>query len=543
MLNRLKIPTRLLMLGGVPMAGLLLVLVASFRVSEFKDELFDRLYDNHLVVLADVLSTQRLLQQTALDEIRRYRTGWASQDATKEQVNLLLEQAENHWQSYRQSRSDGESEINRQADERVNAALALYQAWLKPAGTDALTVRILNESTFNMEVNNTLNSMGQTLNELVEVQISAAGLVQQEASDLTHSMAAWYLLGGSGLILSSMLLAWRIQRSIKQPLYALRKLLVSVEKNSDLTLRAEVLGNDEVAEAATALNRMLSHFQELIHDMERNANQLKKHASRMLAISTEVSGSALNQASETDQMAVAIGQMSEAIADVAGSADHAAQLARQADELSSNGARKVADGMQVTEQLAGRMVSAAEIISGLHQESSNISSVLGVIQNIAEQTNLLALNAAIEAARAGDAGRGFAVVADEVRNLSASTAEATESIRTMLQQLQQQADRAVKSMQEAGEQVQGSVAVARQSSEALEAISQAVQAIAAVNVSISTATEQQKQSADQTRDGVGQLNMDVTRLSKEAEESTRISEQLAELSVALRSKVRQFRVA
>lgn len=543
MLNRLKIPTRLMMLGGVPMLGLLLVLVASFRVSEFKDELFDRLYDQHLVILGDVMSTQRLLQQTALDEVRRYRTGWASQDATKDAVNSLLTEAENRWLAYQQARPDAESEINQQADERVNAALAVYRAWLKPAGTDALMVRILNESTFNNEVNNALNTMGQTLNDLIEAQISAAGRVQQEAHQLTSQMAAWYLLGGSGLMLGSLLLAWRIQGSIKRPLYALRKLVVSVEKHSDLTLRAEVQGNDEVAEAATALNRMLSHFQELIHDMERNAHQLKKHASRMLAISTEVSGSALNQASETDQMAVAIGQMSEAIADVATSADHAARLAQQADELSSEGARKVTDGMQATEQLSGRMLAAAEIISNLHQESSNISSVLGVIQSIAEQTNLLALNAAIEAARAGDAGRGFAVVADEVRNLSASTASATESIRTMLQQLRQQADRAVSSMQEASEQVQGSVAVARQSSEALEAISQAVQAISAVNVSISTATEQQKQAADQTRDGVGQLNLDVNRLSQEAEESTRISEQLAELSVALRSKVRQFRVA
>ncbi|SFX37837.1 methyl-accepting chemotaxis protein [Marinospirillum alkaliphilum] len=542
MLNRLNIPIRLLLLGGVPMLGLLLVLVASFRVSEFKDELFDRLYDQHLVILGDVLHTQRLLQQTALDEIRRYRTGWASQDATRDSVTQLLEQAKGYWSAYQSVRPDADNELDQQADQQVERALRLYQEWLQPAGTDALFVRILNESTFNGEVGQHLNAMGQALDQLVQAQIHAAADVQQEAAGLTERMAAWYLLGGTGLVLGSLLLAWRIQRSIKLPLYELRRLILAVERDSDLTLRSSVRGSDEVAEAATALNTMLSHFQQLIQDMERNANQLKKHAGRMHAISEEVSSSAINQASETDQMAASISQMSQAIADVAASADHAARLARQADVLSSDGAGKVSEGMQVTEQLAGRMASAAEIIAGLHRESANISGVLGVIQNIAEQTNLLALNAAIEAARAGEAGRGFAVVADEVRSLSASTASATESIRKMLQQLQQQADLAVESMQQAGDQVKGSVDFARESSVALEAISQAVQSIAEVNAGISAATEQQKLAADQTRDGVGQLNADVTRLSQEAGESTRISQELADLAVSLRTKVRQFKV-
>lgn len=540
MLNRLKIPARLVLLGGVPMTGLVLVLLLSFQVSVSKDRLFDRLYQDHLLVLSDILLVQRLLQQSALNDVRLYRTGWASADNTVASVKATLEQASQHWLAYQQARADADSELDRQADLEFADALALYHDWLQPVGSDALNIRILNDSTFNHDINERLDSYDQTLNQLIQHQLDAATLVQTDAGTLTKVLAQGYAYGGSILVLGSLLLAWCIQRSIQRPLHALRNLILTVERGSDLRLRAEPVGKDEVAETATAFNTLLSHFQQLIQSLEQNAGTLSGHATRAQAISEQVSFSSQQQSAEAERMKLSINEMSLAIHETATHSGNAAHLANEADSLCQEGVQRVGDSMHAIENLAQHIDSTNDIITALHSHSNAISGVLEVVQSVAEQINLLALNAAIEAARAGAAGRGFAVVAGEVRNLSRSTAASITSIQTLVEQLQTQAGRATGAMLEAREQAQNSVGFAISSNQTLQDIRSAVQEIARLNGSISIATEQQQSAVTGNLDGIEALNRSVGQLDRDASESLRISQELTKLASSLRTNVRQY---
>jgi len=88
-----------------------------------------------------------------------------------------------------------------------------------------------------------------------------------------------------------------------------------------------------------------------------------------------------------------------------------------------------------------------QIIFTLGEASKEIIGIVRTITNISAQTSILALNASIEAARAGDQGKGFAVVAEEIQKLSEQTKSATEHIGRIVNDVVNNTERAVISME------------------------------------------------------------------------------------------------
>ena len=80
-------------------------------------------------------------------------------------------------------------------------------------------------------------------------------------------------------------------------------------------------------------------------------------------------------------------------------------------------------------------------------EQYKTEEIAGMIFKISSQTNLLALNASIESARAGEAGRGFAVVAEQIRQLAEQTRVSTENIKTIVAELNVNAEEVVSAVE------------------------------------------------------------------------------------------------
>lgn len=113
-------------------------------------------------------------------------------------------------------------------------------------------------------------------------------------------------------------------------------------------------------------------------------------------------------------------------------AETVAQLQDIVDRIRSKG-QALVDSLKVA---SATVENAGTEMTAVRQVARQIMDVVETIRMVVEQTNLLALNAAIEAARAGEAGRGFAVVATEVRSLAGETANATQTLTSIVERLQ-----------------------------------------------------------------------------------------------------------
>ncbi|EPM51465.1 methyl-accepting chemotaxis protein, partial [Pseudomonas syringae pv. actinidiae ICMP 19073] len=240
--------------------------------------------------------------------------------------------------------------------------------------------------------------------------------------------------------------------------------------DGDLSARAQVVSQDEIADIGNGLNAMAEAFASSISHMDRTSYELSDVAAR-LGTSIGLAKQSMNaQQAETEQVATAINEMTASVADVAQNTEGAAMAADAANTASRDGLRIMGQTHSTIQALAEEVEISAQKVQALAVHSQSIGGVIQVISTIADQTNLLALNAAIEAARAGEQGRGFAVVADEVRTLASRTQASTQEIRSIIEQLQIATHAAVQQMQAGQHKAQACISAASEASGSLSSI-------------------------------------------------------------------------
>lgn len=246
------------------------------------------------------------------------------------------------------------------------------------------------------------------------------------------------------------------------------------------------------------------------------------------------------QRTETDMVATAINEMTSATQEVSSNAHRTAEATRDANRLAVTGKSVVARTREAIEILSESVSSAASVSSQLASDTQEIGKVVDVIKGIADQTNLLALNAAIEAARAGEQGRGFAVVADEVRALASRTAESTEQIHGLIENLQTAAKRAVDAMRTGHEQADHGVAQVIEADEALDGIRAAIERINEMTDQIASAAEEQSAVAEEINRNVTNIASLSDSNATQAERSATLSNELTHTAARQTALVERF---
>lgn len=259
-------------------------------------------------------------------------------------------------------------------------------------------------------------------------------------------------------------------------------------------------------------NTAIERLDEAIASVVSGTTEINSEVAGVANAATELSKRTESQAATLEETAAAISEISESVTNSA----HGAKSANEVVVAAQNDAH--ASGKVVHE--------AVDAMGEIEKSSSEISSIVKVIDDIAFQTNLLALNAGVEAARAGDAGRGFAVVASEVRALAQRSSEAASEIGTLISTSSNSVELGVKLVGDAGE--------------ALEKIIHSIENISEYVSQIASASQEQSSSVVEINSAMGQLDQVTQENAAMFEETTAASQNLSRVASDLTGRVQHF---
>ena len=259
-------------------------------------------------------------------------------------------------------------------------------------------------------------------------------------------------------------------------------------------------------------NASMAKLEETLRAVGQGGQAIAAGANQIRSASDDLSKRTEQQAASVEETAAALEEITTTVKDSTRRAEEAGALVGRARV----GAQKSGDVMR-------EAVAAMEAIS---KSSSEISNIIGVIDDIAFQTNLLALNAGVEAARAGDAGKGFAVVAQEVRELAQRSAKAAKEIKALIST--------------SGQQVNSGVDLVTRTGQSLQQIVNEVEEIDGNVRAIVEAAREQATGLQEINTAVNTIDQGTQQNAAMVEEATAASYSLAKEVSALNDLLGQF---
>jgi methyl-accepting chemotaxis protein len=213
---------------------------------------------------------------------------------------------------------------------------------------------------------------------------------------------------------------------------------------------------DEIANSAASLSSLVEDSTGSILELSSAIKQIDENAESLA-----------NSASET---ATSMVQMDASIKQIRSNVHGTVEISKGVADDADRGLQAVEQTGSWINQVQQNSQQIETVLRKLKTRTENIGKILKVIDEVADQTNLLALNAAIIAAQAGEHGKGFSVVAQEIKELADRTALSTHEIHNIINELQDESNNVVETIQRGSRSIEEGVRLSREATEALNKI-------------------------------------------------------------------------
>ncbi|PWC77672.1 methyl-accepting chemotaxis protein [Azospirillum sp. TSH64] len=298
--------------------------------------------------------------------------------------------------------------------------------------------------------------------------------------------------------------------------------VVRTQDGLHATLRRLTHEADGDAPAATPLPGRYGEMAALVEDARASFRNIRQQAAQVAvaagqastAVSQVADGAAI-QTEDLDRVVNAVGRSVRAIADVTDSTRAASDMVRVTAGFADRGKAEMA-----------RLVRVSQTIG---DNSRRIGRITEAITQIAVKTNILSVNASIEAARAGEQGKGFEVVAEEVGKLADNAVESARQIAEIVE--------AAAAMAEEG------MAATAEVVQMMDGIAERVTQIDRMVQSVAAAMAHQQDHIVEIESNVGNIRTVASKNAAASEEITATMVHLSRLADDTRRLAERFRAS